>query len=387
MTDTISLFVNGQIFDGWMDIEVHRALDRMASHFQLTVTSQGSAPYGGSLPGLFRPCSVKIGTSTVLTGYVDDVDPEIDDRTHKITVIGRSKTCDLVDCTPDIASGQFRGYTLEQIARAICKPFGIDVIVQTDATQVFPDATLQRSEKAFPFLERLGRLSGVLITDNELGQLVLTSAGSEHATGSLIYGQNIWKGRAKLSGANRFSVYIVKGQHAIGSAAPGWGGAGGIGSASAPTSAPVITNMKASAVDTSVPRYRPRVTMAEAQLDQAGMQRRANWERNFEFGRGTEAEITVKGWRQGGLSDTTARTPVWALNQLVSATVPALGIDQDLLIAGVTFRYNDREGQTTRLKLGPVEGYTPDPGQVKLHTRRGKKGKTAPNWDGAGISD
>ncbi len=107
------------------------------------------------------------------------------------------------------------------------------------------------------------------------------------------------------------------------------------------------------------------------------MQARANWERNYVFGRATEAEITVVGWRQDDGA-------LWRINQLVSVTCPWLAIDQDLLIAGVAFHLNEG-GRITVLRVGPVEGYTPDPGQVKLHCRRGKKGKTAPAMDGFGV--
>jgi prophage tail gpP-like protein len=377
--DQLTLTVGGMIYAGWKEIVVSRHIDHMASGFSIGLTERwaGQNQPWPIMP--FAPCTIKIGNDLVLTGYVDGPAPGFTRASHTVTVSGRSKTSDLLDCTPDIKSGQFKGYTLEQIARAVCQLFSIDVLVQTPATQIFPDATLQRCETAFAFLERLARLAGVLLTDDSMGRLVLTTAGTARATTRLVEGQNIEAGSAKLDGRRRFSQYIVKGQHALAAAAANWGGAGGTGSASSAAAGPVIVDMKAVALDTAVPRYRPKVTLAEAQLDQAGMQRRASWERNYAFGRATEADITVQGWRQ-------VDGTLWAINQLVPVTSPWLQIDQDLLIAGTTFKLDDSGGRTTALRLGPIEGFTPDPGQVKLHAKRGKKGKTAPNWDGAGIS-
>ena len=370
----ITLTVGGKTFGGWTEMTVSRAIDRLKSVFTIGVTDRWVT--NGQLWQItpFSPCVVKIGSDVVLTGYVGEYSADFDAHSHRVTITGASTTGDLVKASPDIASGQFKGYTLEQIARAICQPFKISLVVQTNATQVFQDATLQRGETAFTFLERLSRLSGVLLTDDANGNLVLATAGTGRASGSLVQGVNVLGGNCKLNVEERFSDYILKGQRAIGSANASWNNADG---GAAP--APVVTNLRAVAKDTGVPRYLPHVSLAEAQLDQAGMQRRVNWERNFAFGRATRAEVTVPGWRQ---PDGT----LWAVNTLVSAKLPFLQIDQDLLIAETTFSISPTSGTRTKLRLGPVEGFTPDPGQVKLHTRRGKKGSTAPSWDGNGVS-
>ena len=64
-------------------------------------------------------------------------------------------------------------------------------------------------------------------------------------------------------------------------------------------------------------------------------------------------------------------------------TSAALGVYQDLLIARVEFSLNASGGRTTALHVAPLEAYTPDPGQVKLHKHRGRGGN-CPCWTGAG---
>lgn len=364
-TSGIRLVVNGSIYSSWLGLAVDNAIDKVGGGFSISAVERNH-------PGInrFDACQILVDGELVLTGYVTDRAPHYDGHSRGVEITGRTKLQDLVECCPDISSGQFKGYTLAAIARAICALFGIGVVVEYDPPQKFPDATLQRGETGFLFLERLGRLAGTLLSEDENGNLVLTRAGVQRAAGVLQRGVNIKAARAKMSGEKRFSQTIIKGQRAIGSAA-GQSQAGG-GEGAAP--APVATNLRAVAVDPLVPRYRPKVCLAEAQMDLAGMQMRANWMRNYAFGRSTEAEITVYGWRD-------AAGELWRVNRIVAVVDDWLDINRDLLIVSRAFRMDDKDGRITTLKVAPPEGYTPDPGQVKAHCRCGGSGRAASSGD------
>ena len=133
--------------------------------------------------------------------------------------------------------------------------------------------------------------------------------------------------------------------------------------------------MQAVATDASVPLFRPRVVLAESQLTLQQMQLRADWLRQRAFGEATHADIVVQGYRQPDGS-------LWRINQLVPVTSPALGLDQDLLVGRVEFGLAAHEGQVTKLRVAPIQAYTPNPGQVRIHKRHGGGG--APVWGGAG---
>lgn len=362
MTDVLTLVINGQSYGGWLEIQTYRALDRMASEFRLRVTERWP---GFTTPWqiqMFNACAVKIGADTVLTGYVDSYEPTIAGEEHTVTIIGRGKTCDLIDCMPDVPSGQFVGYTLPAIAQALAGLFGIRVVVNVPAGEPLTDTMMDRCETCFEFLERLARLSQVLLTDDEMGNLVLTRTGSARAHDSLIHGQNVLRARGQLNGARRYSRYVVKAQHAM-----------------SKTSA-VQTGQEAVATDPGVPRFRQHVQFAESQLTAQQMQERVRWQAKYAAGRSCKALITVQGWRQ-------TNGALWRLNQLVSVTVPPLELDQDMLIAGVRFTVGE-QGQETELTVGPPEAYTPDPGEVKLRKHKGSRGKGGKggefNWSGAG---
>jgi prophage tail gpP-like protein len=197
--ETMTFSVNGQRYERWEEIRVTREIDRSAADFNIAVSERflasariigsttGSQPGGNGQPatgfplGPFQECTVAIGGDPVLTGTIDNYLSEVEADRHAVRVTGRSKTEDIVDCTPDIAGGQFAGYKLDVIARAIAGLFKIDVVVQTDVGEPFPDATIERHETGFAFLQRLCRLRSVLATDDEQGRLVLNRAGSDRA--------------------------------------------------------------------------------------------------------------------------------------------------------------------------------------------------------------
>ena len=88
----VTLSIAGRSYGGWERFSVARGLEHMASAFSLTVVDRWD-PEAAPWPiHPFDACTVQIGTDTVLTGYVDTVAPEIDARSHAITVTGRGKT-------------------------------------------------------------------------------------------------------------------------------------------------------------------------------------------------------------------------------------------------------------------------------------------------------
>ena len=378
--DPITLRIGGKIYGGWQDFAVERGIDRCVSGFQTSVSERW---VGQDQPWQIQPfqeVTVYIKDDLVLTGYVQAYRPSFDARSHTVHVSGSSRTIDLVECDIDLQSGQFSGYTLVSVARAVAAVYGIEVIDQSNglAEMQLSNVNQQRCETAFTLLERLGRLAGVLLTDNEKGNLVLTTAGDTRAASALVQGENVQAASAHIDVSKRFSNYLVKGQAGIGyGATKSWNKIAADGSwdgytaeTSATANAPagkVQTQMRAEAIDSGVPRFRLHVTYAESQLTLTQMQQRANWQKQFGYGRSIRGTITVQGFRQ---SD----GKLWTPNQIVSCTVPWLEIDADLLVVKVRYAMDSTGGAVTHLDVGPIEGYTPDPGQVKAH-KSGKHGR------------
>ena len=334
MGGVVELKVNGGIFGGWESMEIKTGIEQIAGTFQLVVTERwpGQDTPAPIMAGF--PCEVLLDGATVITGYVDSADPSYDEATHTVSIAGRDKTGDLVDCSAIHQTGQWNWRTLFQIAQDICQPFNINVINQTDVGAPFRSFNIQEGERAFEALDRMARMRAVLLVSDGLGNLILTRAGQQHVTTELVEGVNIKRANAKFDWKERFSSYTVKGQHRGSDNAPPDNARGPVGTA----------------VDTVIEnnRYRPLVLLAEDQGHIASLTQRAEWESNVRMGRANRATITVQGWAHAD--------GLWKPNNLVRLRSPMLYADLDVLIAQVTYRL-DGGGTTTELELCRPEAF------------------------------
>jgi prophage tail gpP-like protein len=353
--DILTLTVNGQQYSGWTKVRVSRALEHCASDFDIEV-SERWADSSQPLPWQIKPfdsCVLAIDGAPILTGYIDEYLPTYDAKTHTVRVTGRSKTEDLVDCMPDVGNGQFNGYALDQVAKALAVPFGINVLVQASMGSTFPDATHEKSETAFELIAKMCRMRGILAFDDENGNLVLAQAGTASASGALVEGQNIKRATGKLSGAQRFSEYDVLAQAPL-----------------AFNNTGAQTRVAGRATDPDVPRFRRYCEIAESPSDPGEAQKRAVWRAKRNYGKGTQTTITVQGWRQPDSS-------FWKVNQLVPVTSPRLEIARALLTGKISYLLGDETGRETEITLSPPEAFTPEPLSPK------PSGSTNSIWSGA----
>lgn len=335
----VELFIGGGIFSGWVSVSVRRSLEHLAGSFELELMMPGQSLPDSITPGL--PLKLQINGVTVITGYLDTVKHKITATSNKITITGRDKTGDLVDCSAVFKGSQWHNRTLEQIAGDLCKPFGIRVIWQvSDATAAKPFATftLQLSETVSDALTRAARHRGVLVTSNADGDLVFTQAGNQQ-TDTLELGKNLLDADFTDDWRNRYSEYLVKGHG---------GGGGHRGEAKA---AALLAAPKGQTADKAVTRYRPKVILADHKITADGARQRAIREERRAIARSERFVATAKGWfRENGA--------LWDVNMLTRVVAPRVNVDmRDLLICQVEFTLNAKEGEVTRLTLAPRDGF------------------------------
>lgn len=265
--EPVTLILDGGAIEGWTEVRVSRALDHAAGDFSLGLTDKSRGPDGVTVPARLycgAECRVAIGGDIVLTGYVDDVSISYTATSHAIRVSGRSKTCDLVDCSVDPAysgagkggkekplsglfdkrgeiarsvrgdkavtaglatqaepvkqspaaaeGGHFRGQRLGQVAQALARPYGVTVLAVGDTGEPLPGITVEKGDKVFDVIERLCRLRGLLASDDAGGNLILARPGGGRDQGTLALGKTILAGDAKFSIKERYSEYRVFGQ-------------------------------------------------------------------------------------------------------------------------------------------------------------------------------
>lgn len=340
----LSLIVGGQKFGGWLDVRVSRGIERATGDFQIAATQRW--------PGLDarfeipegKTCEVWISGDKVMTGYVDAVAQSRSGFTAGITIAGRSKTCDLVDCSPDFDVAELAGLDLAAVARKVCAPFGIEVDARVSGP-TFAVAAAHHGETCWKLIERLARQRQILVTDDADGRLVLTRLASERATDELVHpSDGLLKIESKRDLSKRFSVYKVKAQ-----AGARWADAGS-DEASLPSA---LAHVEGEFRDHGVSRYRPRTILNEGAAKKSGAMERAEYEARRNIGKALRFTATRVGWRQGDGA-------LWRPNLLVACRVPSMNLGAELAIAEVHYK-KGAAGTTCDLELAPPDAFTPEP--------------------------
>ena len=348
----VRLEIGSELYGGWKRISIRRALGRVAGTFDLNVTERWP---GQDVPRPIQPgapCRVLADGLPVITGYVDDVRISCTASEHSVTVRGRDKTGDLVDCCPP--SMQLAGASLAVIARNLCAPFCIEV-VDAAGSEAVPGFKINPGDTVFETLDQLARAQGVFLTTDGEGRLVLARAGKEKAKTVLEFGKNILESRGSFSMAERYSEITVLGQTA---ASDTWDGA-------------KASQQKTVVRDAGVPRYRPLTLIAEQEWQ--GANNRAQWEINTRYGKGNVVSYTVYGWKDG--------EKLWGPNVLADIRDAALGLEDTWLVGDVTFSLDDG-GYRTELTLSPAEAFEISPIRPHGH-HRGRRKKKSDVWPGA----
>lgn len=340
-SDEVKLYVNGALYTGWTEVRVTRGVERMPSDFDLRLTDL----YGDPSKLVVQPgnkCVVKIGADPVVTGYIDTVAPEFDARHHVITVTGRSKCADLVDCSAEWDGGQIVGSTILEVARKLAQPYGIDVDTLDDPGQAVPQFNLSRGETAWAIIERLARYSQLLAYDDTDGNLLLSRVTTTRRAGSGFQeGVNIVSAKAAFSQAQRFSEYRAYLQSM--STLDDIGGA--------------AADLLKTALDAGVKRHRVHMIVAELGGGEIGIQLsqfRAEWEAARRYGRSAAIQVVTDSWRDvNGL--------LYEPNTLALVNCPTMKVvNKTWAIAQVTYQYGEG-GTSCLVTLMPPEAFSPQP--------------------------
>lgn len=350
MTD-VRLVIGGLAYGGWEQIHVQLGMEQLAGCFDLTVIDrwpdmETPCPI---TPG--QPCRLEVNGDDIITGYVDDVEVDVSANQRSINVRGRDKTGDLVDCSvlqSKTQPGQWRNQTLLQIAKAVCKPFGIEVRCALPLKPL-RSAQVQDGESAYELLDRLAKAEGLLLMSDGIGSLLITHPSTYTVSTVIREGDNLLRGKASHSWRERFSRYLLKGQRP-----------------SREEDGEHSTNTSAPAQDTEITRYRPLVIIADSHG--GNPQQHVAWEAKVRAGRGTRASVTVLGWSH--------RDGIWLPNQRVMVSAPSLQTEAVLMIASVSLTLSNEE------YVAELELADPDSFDVKAGLRAGPIGRKAKGKNG-----
>lgn len=337
----------GRRFGGWLSLSISTSLEDACTSFSFATAARWP---GEQHPIRIRPSApveAFIGLDVLAAGYVDKVDTSYDAASHTISVSGRSKVADLVDChaTP----GVYEGIKLEVLAARLAAPYGVTVRADVDTGAVVRRVRVRERETVYSVLERMARARALLLTDDPTGALVFTRAGLGRAHTALVLGENVLSCSSSFDASKRYSEYRCKGQRA--------GDDLDFGD---------VLDTEATVEDDGIDRYRLLYVEPEPLADAARCKVRATWEAANRYGQSVQLSYTVVGWRQGNGA-------LWTKGDLVQVVDEFTGLDDELVIVATTFDLSEA-GTTTTLQLVPPEAYEPlPPHKPRPRRRRGGK--------------
>ncbi|WP_425065125.1 phage baseplate assembly protein [Reyranella sp.] len=363
----LSLIVDGQAFGGWLDVRLSRGIERAAGDFQIGVTQRWPGRDARFEIPKGAACEVRIGDDKVLTGWVEVVKKRRDASSASVTISGRSKTCDLIDCSPDFPTTELAGLDLAAVARKVTAPFGIEVDAKATGP-TFAVAAAHHGETCWKLIERLARQRQLLVMDDPEGRLVLTQLATERASDRIVHPADGLLALETVEDASKlFSVYRVKAQ-----AGARWSEEDG----GEETVAEDLAHVEGEIFDRSVTRYRPKTFLNEGAAKKVGVMARAAYEARRNKGKALRFSATFVGWRQ---SD----GKLWVPNILVPCEAPELNLSAELAIAEVHYR-KGAAGTTCELELAPPEAFTPEPPEAPAGSGEGGRWADAGSITGSG---
>lgn len=340
MVDEFELRIGGSAYVGWTSIRLTKSLEQLAHSFAISLTDRWVAgetvePHAVQAG---QSCSIVVADKPLINGYVDTDRKDYDAGSRRISINGRSKTGDLVDCSSVYKTGKWRNQRLLNIAKNLCDPFKINVWANPEVDLGSRmNLSIEEGESVFNTLERAARMRGVLLLTDTNGDLFFDRVSTTRIATVLEFGVNIKQSSYSNNWATRHSEYTIKSQAA--------GGDNLFGAAAA--------QIKRSVTDEAITRYRPIRLTAENESSGSELKKRVTWERNTRAGRSKRVSYTVQGWRH--------TDGFWAPNQLVQVKDPQQRIDDQLLVASVTFTRSESEGTISQLELAQPEAFGVEP--------------------------
>lgn len=332
--DPVMLQIDSQQHTGWQEIRIRLSLEQMADEFELTLTERWSETVGVRPISLGQPCTVSIGSDLVVTGFVDEVLPDYDAERHTIVVRGRSKACDLIDCSG--RDRRFDGRTLLQIAQALAAPFDIEVRDEVGASKPFRAFALEDGQPIAEAIERAAQIRGARVVSDAEGRLLIVHAVQREVATPLELGRNVLRARGEFSDRDRFNRYEVEGQ------TPGdddWHG----DDAAAPS---------ATATDPRIRAPRSTLIVSDTPADSVDCRARAELESRRRWAAGRGATYTVNGWRHD--------KGLWRPGDAVSVIDRYMGVDERMLVSEVQL-IESGQGRTAELRVAPPAAFEPVP--------------------------
>lgn len=343
----VSIVLDNKIFTGWQSVTITQDITAFCNTFKLSV-----GPTNKVDSSLFegKSCEIKVGNLTVLTGYVEIFKDDISKSSHTITLGGRDKLADLVDCNPFEQPSEYNNVSIKDISSKLCEPFNVNLSGASGGNERIVKYKVDSGQKIHEVLEVLGRKYGYIFRPTFDGELRLLQHTSYRTSKTqLIEGQNLKSLSYSLDYSKRYSRYIVKAQNL---SAKGFNEKNTI-------------NITRTSVDKNAPRYRPLVITSVGSLDSNEAQTIADWYNCLHRSKSYQIGCQTQGWFD-------SEGVIWQPATLLRVHSKRLDLDKQLLISKVILKLSKSSGTTCDLTLSYPDAFVPKPIFEKKNHKRDK---------------
>ena len=182
----IRLKLNGEFYEYFTNFSISLKFNSIASDFNINAYFN---PFNEAQKKLFKPLSgvdIKLYDDDALlfVGTILNVKFSRKTTQQLVTISGYSKTGILENCNIplDLYPLESNNLSLYEIAKKLCKKFGIGVIVssavKTEANKIIEKTSAKASETIKEYLSRLCNERNIVLTHTATGSIVLTKANT-----------------------------------------------------------------------------------------------------------------------------------------------------------------------------------------------------------------
>lgn len=262
--------INGQEYTRWKTVSVTRAVSEFCPYF--SISSNDAQASTGTVIDIAPMDDVQIyaDSELIFTGFVETIDIEQEASATSVTYGGRSRTCDVLDCSAFVSGFRIANAKPSRIVEKLCAQVSVDVVVEADG-DLIADFAMLPGDSIYECLLRACNPAGIQLITNERGQIVMKKGIQSQRPSYAISAatKSIISRTRSIDYASRYSEIRMISQ---------LGGSGGIGEQD---SAKFISR---SAFDSDVIRSRLLIDSAEDQISSKLVERRARYERNRRVG-------------------------------------------------------------------------------------------------------
>jgi len=351
----IQIEVNGVRYTGWESVSVTKTIETLCGSFNF----DGSFTKGKDFPiKVNNECKIYVNDTVVINGFVEKAKVSIDASTHRLSISGRDRTCDLVDNTlsPAVPMPKLPA-TVKQIVEKILQFYGMTNIKVIDPYNLSPIKeviAVELGQGAEDLIQQYASKRNVLITTNNDGNIIFQRAGTDiyktvltrnKKDYQLIKGSDMTFDNTKrfhsyrvTDQANPMSDYYVGNQ----------------------STSKQNSDVSASKIDDEIRKTRIYYLSSDDTSEADDVKKRVEWEGNFRRAQSEVYECDVVGFKP--LLD----DGIWLPNKKVRIDDVESNLSPiTLLISSVMFKKDNNGGSITHLKCVPQDSFTLQPNKPK----------------------